>query len=131
MDKTKYYFAMFGNPTPPLKDTVESGIYHPDPKFAPFEPATGDILLLYCTGSYLKHPMRCPGIGVVLSKTNEYISYRYLPIKEPIYKDVFENSLNQEEQKRFQQKKFPVNWLFELSHDSFVKALSETQIDWP
>ncbi len=47
MRNLKYFFAMFGDPTPPLKDTVESGVYHPDSKYAPFPPNVGDVLLLY------------------------------------------------------------------------------------
>jgi hypothetical protein len=122
---------MFGDPTPPLKDAVESGVYHPDPKLAPFAPEVGDVLLAYCTGSYEKYPMRCPGIGIVLGKTDDHITYRYLPLKQPVYKDDFERSLNQDEQRKFQQKRFPVNWLFEISKSSFAKALADATIDWP
>jgi len=30
MDSPRYFFAMFGEPNPLDKDTVESGLYHPD-----------------------------------------------------------------------------------------------------
>ena len=31
MSPLRYHFTMFGEPDPPLRDTVESGIYHPFP----------------------------------------------------------------------------------------------------
>jgi len=131
MDDTKYFFAMFGDPTPPLKDAVESGVYHPNPKFAPFAPEVGDILLAYCTESYVGYPMKCPGIGVVLGKTDERIIYRYLPLDHPVYKDDFVKSLTQDEQRKFKLRRFSTHWLFEISKSSFTKALAGVTIDWP
>lgn len=46
LDLPKYFISVLGDPKPPHKDTVESGVYHPDPKYAPFLPEPGDILLL-------------------------------------------------------------------------------------
>lgn len=97
MANPRYFFAMFDDPTPPLKDTVESGVYHPDSRFAPFQLEVGDVLLAYCARSYRLYPMRCPGIGIVLGKTSDHISYRYLPLRHPIYVDDLEKSLTQEE----------------------------------
>lgn len=34
MTSPKYFFAMFGDPRPPEKDSIESGIYHPDPSIS-------------------------------------------------------------------------------------------------
>jgi hypothetical protein len=82
MNTPKYHIAVFGDPKPPDKDAIESGIYHPDMKFAPFRTDPGDFLLLYCTGSYADHAMSVPGIGVVLKTVGTEIWYRYLPLRE-------------------------------------------------
>lgn len=65
MNRPKYHIAVFGNPVPPEKDLVESGFYHPDVKYTPCNTQPGDILLLYCTGSYSEHAMTVPGVGIV------------------------------------------------------------------
>ncbi len=50
MNAPKHHIAAFGDPKPPEKDAIESGIYHPDMRFAPFRTEPGDLLLLYCIG---------------------------------------------------------------------------------
>ena len=81
-----YFFALFGDPNPPEKDTIESGLYHPHPDTAPFPTKPGDVLLLYCAASYQKYPLQIPGIGVILKLDEKVINYRYLPFAEPIPK---------------------------------------------
>lgn len=76
MSSPHYFFAMFGEPISPDKDIVESGVYHPDLKSAPFPTQPGDILLLYCIENYTAHPMQVPGLGIVLHTDNTIICYR-------------------------------------------------------
>ncbi len=76
--KAKYFLSVLGDPKPPDKDNAESGVYHPDPKYSPFPTHPGDILLLYCTSSYVEHAMRVPGIGIVLETRNTEIHYRFV-----------------------------------------------------
>jgi len=131
MRSTKYFFAMFGDPRPPEKDTVESGVYHPDASRAPFPPEPGDIMLLYCTGSYTAHPMLAPGVGVVLGKDDETVRYRYLPLSSPISKDDIEGGFQTNDVKKFRNRRFSAFWLFEISRESFVNAIDQRRVNWP
>jgi hypothetical protein len=131
MRKPQYFFAMFGDLKPPAKDKVESGVYHPDSKYAPFAPEIGDILLIYCTSNYREHSTTSPGIGIVLDKDATSIAYRYLPFRRPVTKDDFEKSLMQEDRKKFGDRRFSARWLFEISRDSFLGVTANTAIEWP
>ncbi len=132
MPSPRYFFAMFGDPKPPKKDRVESGIYHPNRKTAPFPTQPGDLLLLYCTENYAEHPMQVPGLGVVLHKTDEIVSYRYLPLSKPIPKAKIEASfLSKEDSTKFRNRRFNIFWLFEISRASFVATVGIPDIAWP
>jgi len=131
MSSPKYFFTMFGDPTPPEKDTIESGIYHPDPKHAPFPTKPGDILLLYCTGSYSKYPMQVPGLGIVLHTNDEIVQYRYLPLSQPISKDRIEREFQRSDADKFRNRRFSGFWLFEIWRESFVRALGDRALVWP
>ena len=127
----KYYLSVLGDPKPPGKDTVESGIYHPDPKYAPFPTKPGDILLLYCTSSYIEHAMRVPGIGVVLETKSTEIHYRYLQLSRPISKYDLDNNFDLEDKNKFSNIRFSSHWLFEISRQSFGGALGDRAVVWP
>lgn len=131
MSSPKYFFAVFGDPNPPHKDTIESGIYHPDPKYAPFPTEQGDVLLLYCTGSYDEHSMQTPGIGIVLFTEDYAIRYRYLPFSQSISKTTVENELQPADAQKFANRRFSSHWLFEISRDSFVRVVADRTIMWP
>jgi hypothetical protein len=72
MNRPKCFVAVFGDPQPG-KNRVDSGEYHPDSRYAPFQTEPGHLMLLYCTGSYPRQPMKIPGIGVVLSTDRESV----------------------------------------------------------
>ena len=127
----KYFFAVLGNPEPPGKDTVESGIYHPDRRYAPFPTRPGDVLLLYCTARYSEHPMQAPGLGIVLKTDNESVEYRYLPLSQPLSKERIEHGFQPSENKKFESIRFASHWLFEISRESFAKAVGDQAIRWP
>src|ERR1035438_8327465 len=86
MNTPKCFVAVFGDPQQPNKSLVESGEYDPDPRYAPFPSGPGDLMLLYCTGSYPGRPMQIAGIGVVLSADSNWVRYRWLPFKDAIPK---------------------------------------------
>lgn len=131
MNAAKYYLCVFGDPKPPDKDTIESGIYHPNLKFAPFSTEPGDLLLLYCTAGYSGHPMEVPGIGVVLETSNAEIHYRYLPLAETISKDELDRKLDPLDKKKLSNIRFSSHWLFEISRQSFLKAVGDRGVLWP
>jgi len=131
MTPPNYFFALFGDPRPPEKDTVESGIYHPDPKFAPFPTKPGDILLLYCAKSYLDHPMEVPGLGIVFHTDDQTVNYRYLPFVEAIPKSKIDQAFEPDDIDKFRKIWLPAFWLFEISKESFVRTVGEQRILWP
>lgn len=131
-NRPRYFFAMFGEPQPPFKDAVESGVYHPDPNTAPFPVTPGDVLLLYCTGSYPRHEMEVPGVGMVIGVDDEAIEYRYLPFVMPIPKHMIDSHFMPDDLQKFGNRRFSTFWLFELSKESFTGTVgSSMTIDWP
>jgi len=131
MNDPKYHIAIFGDPKPPEKDAIESGVYHPDMKFAPFRIDPGDFLLLYCTGSYTEHAMRVPGIGVVLEIVGSKIRYRYLPLREAASKYELDDKLEPMDKERFSNIRFSSHWLFQISRQSFLNIVAERGVLWP
>jgi hypothetical protein len=131
MNAPKYYLAVFGDPKPPDKDTIESGVYHPDPKFAPFPTEPGDFLLTYCTAGYAEHAMSIPGIGVVLETANSEVRYRYLPLTRMISRCELENKLDSTDKEKFSNRRFSSYWLFEISRQSFLNAVADRGVLWP
>lgn len=131
MNTPKYHISVFGDPKPPDKDTVESGIYHPDMRFAPFRTEPGDFLLLYCTGSYANYAMSVPGIGVVLETVGSIIRYRFLPLKEPASKYELDDKMEPADKEKFSNIRFSSHWLFEISRESFLNIVAGRSVLWP
>lgn len=125
----KYFVAVFGEPEPG-KDTVESGVYTPDPKYAPFPVNPGDLMLLYCTASYSAYSLQVPGVGVVLSADREHVKYRWLPFAQPIQKADLDRNLEADDAANMRNIRFASKWLFEISQQSFAKTLGTRAITW-
>jgi len=130
MEEPTYYVAIFGNPDLE-KDTVESGKYHLGIRGGDLPGKRGDILLLYCTGSYAEHFMSVPGIGILLTKDKKSIYYRYLPLSTPIPKDHIDKSFTDEDKKSFSNIRFDNFWMFKISKESFFNATMNVSINWP
>jgi len=75
--------------------------------------------------------MVIPGIGAVTQITELTIEYRYLPLIESVPKDRLASSLTPIEKHKFDLRRFPAYWQFELSKESFVKTVGESLIAWP
>ncbi len=131
MKAPKYFLSVFGDPKPPYKDTIESGIYHPNSKFAPFPTDPGDFLLIYCTAGYIEHSMCVPGIGVVLHTNETEVHYRYLPLTKAISKNELDINLDPLDKKNFSNIRFSTFWLFEISKDSFSRSIGDRSVLWP
>jgi hypothetical protein len=130
MDAPRYFVAIFGDPQPPHKDVVESGVYHPQAKYAPFPSAPGDVMLLYCTGTYAQHDMHAPGIGIVLDRDNQCVKYRYLQLSEPISKETIERYFEPTDATKFKNRRFDQFWLFQISPRSFAQTVGARNIVW-
>lgn len=130
MSKPRYFISVFGKPDPPDKDLIESGIYHPEPKYAPFSPDPGDILLVYCTAGYISHSMVSPGIGIVLGKDSRKIHYRWVPFADAVPRSVIDQRFDPDDLKKLGNIRFSSQWLFEISRDSFSKTVRDRAIQW-
>jgi hypothetical protein len=132
MNSPKFFVAVFGDPQPPGKNTVESGEYHPIAKYRLSGIQAGDLILLYCTSSYWQFSMKIPAIGVVLGSDSESVKYRYLPFKEPIDGSRMSEAFTPVDREKFSPKvrRFPPHQLFEISAASFVDTVADQQIDW-
>ena len=131
--EASYYVAVFGDPDGlPRKDRVEEGRYIPDSNHWPSGIMEGDILLLYCTGSYVIHSMETPGIGIVL-RIDEHanaIFYRYLQLGNPISMEYIQNHFEAADREKFDLRRFSTFWIFEVTKNSFKSAMSKTTIVW-
>ena len=119
MNSPRCFVCVFGDPQPPGKDLVESGVHHPKLGYA-VHTSPGDILLLYCTGSYPRHPWSVPGIGVVLGIDQESISYRWIPTRQPIPKSQIDAAFEPNDRNKFKNIRFDTHWLFEISLKSRI-----------
>jgi hypothetical protein len=129
MDRPRYFVAVFGDPRPD-KDAVDSGVYTPDSKYAPFPTRPGDVMLLYCTTGYAAYSMQVPGIGVVLRVDRNNIGYRWLPFTQPIPKATIDVSFDPDDLVNMGNIRFSAKWLFEVSQKSFLKTISDRAIAW-
>jgi len=130
MNSPMYFVAVFGDPQQPNKSLVESGEYNPDPQYAPFPTKPGDVMLLYCTGSYPQRFMQIPGIGIVLSTDRQWIKYRWLPFKEAIPKSRIDKAFEPTDLVKFDNIRFSSHWLFEISRLSFSGTIANQEVDW-
>lgn len=128
---TNYFIAIFGDPAPPYKDTIESGVYHLDPKYPPTAVRPGDVLLLYCTRTYAQHPMEAPGIGFVLRVGQACVDYKYFPFAEPATKSDIDQNLRSVEADDFKNIRFSSKWLFQIAKESFAGAVASKSLKWP
>ncbi len=130
MNGPKYFVAVFGDPQQPNKSLVDSGTYDPDPRYAPFPTNPGDVMLLYCTGSYPNRSMQIPGVGIVLSTDREWIRYRWLPLKGAIPKSQMDGAFEPADLEKLSNIRFSSHWLFEISQRSFSSTISSQNVDW-
>ena len=130
MPHPRYFVAVFGDPKPPHKDVVESGVYHPNSEDAPFPVEPGDVMVLYCTGSYAQHSMKVPGLGIALHVDSQCIKYRWLPFEKPIPKAAIDKEFESEDAKTFGLIRFDHFWLFKISQRSFSQAVAAGTINW-
>jgi hypothetical protein len=124
MNRPRYLVAVFGDPQPD-KDAVDSGVYAPDPKYAPFSASPGDLVLLYCTAGYAAYPLQAPGLGVVLHADHQHIEYRWVPFAKPIPKADIDRGFDPDDAAKLRNIRFSSHWLFEVSR----RVVSERCVD--
>jgi hypothetical protein len=88
-------------------------------------------MLLYCIATDEEYFISAPGIGIILTKTKEFIFYRYLPFSLPIIKGHIEKTFTDEDANKLKNLRSNTYWLFDISSESFRKATSGVLINWP
>jgi hypothetical protein len=131
MKNPSYYVAVFGKPEPPDKDTADSGRFFLGKRGADTPGERGDMLLLYSAPGPAENVVDSPGMGVVLTKTKEFIYYRYLPFHYPLSKDRIDKAFTDEDRKKLDGIGLNAFWLLDISRESFANATRGVLIDWP
>lgn len=131
MKEPRHFLAVFGKPEQPDKDTVDSGRFYLGQRGADTPGDRGDLMLLYCSATDEEYSMSAPGIGIILTKTKEFIFYRYLPFSLQITKDHIEKTFTGDDSSKLKSVKSNTYWLFDISDESFRKATSGVSIIWP
>lgn len=131
-----YFLVAFGGPHA-TAHPVDGGSY-PLPKsyISNSGISPGDVLLLYCTGTYPGHYMDVPGIGVVTrvetGGVQENIYYQYFPLCHPIFwGDVSNMIATIPELKDNTNFGLTGNQLRAIGNQSFRAAIAGRQVDWP
>lgn len=118
------YFAVFGNPNLPGHVTVEEGRFGVNAGW-PDGIAPGDLVLLYCTGSYERYPKSAPGIGVVTAVDHARQSFRYdyEPLSRAVALQDLRFLFEPRDAARLANIRFNNHWLFEIAPESFGRAV--------
>ena len=129
--KPKYFFTVFGDAHVSTYP-VEGGVYGHDPNYINSSGIKeGDILLLYCCGTYPGHYQEVPGIGVVIGFETNGIKYQYFPICHPLSWDILQATIPDFQEMGKINWSLKGNWLREISSSSFRAIIAGRQIDWP
>jgi hypothetical protein len=129
--RPRYFSVVFGREHCEAHP-VEGGIYGHDPNFVSSSGiGAGDVLLLYCCGTYPRHAQQVPGFGVVTGIESDGIHYQYFPICHPVSWSIVQASIPA------YQKAGNINWtlkgnfLREIGSSSFRAVIAGRQVDWP
>lgn len=130
-----YFIAVFGD-THRATYPVEGGVYGHDANYVTSSRITpGDVILLYCCGTYTGHDNEIPGFGILTSIRNngDGFNYQYLPFCQPINVDWNTMKLNMPELAPPGNRiwHYKGNFLRQISSSSFRATVAGRQVDWP
>ncbi|HTV15541.1 MAG TPA: hypothetical protein VME68_12550 [Acidobacteriaceae bacterium] len=130
MSATKCFVLVFGDPAQ-NGDTLESETYEAGDAYPKFEVRPGDFLLLYCTDGYPNRPRQIAGLGVAVTAEPRRITYRRIPLKDPILREQINGIFDPEDWKKMTQLGLTSRRAFEIKRESFERATSGQSITWP
>jgi hypothetical protein len=128
-----YFFVVFGR-AHCATHPVEGGVYGHDANFISGSGiVAGDVMLLYCCGTYPGHNDEVPGLGIVTSIITEGIQYQYFPLCHPIPVDWDTMKVTIPELSPLGNRNWTLkgNFLRKISSSSFRAAIVGRQVDWP
>lgn len=122
--RSRFYLAVFGNPTTPGHVTVEEGRFGVLSGW-PIDLAEGDRVLLYCTGGYALYPKSVPGVGVVeeVDHDNRRFFYDYRRLERPVPLDELRLAFQPDDRAKLANIRFDSFWLFEIARKSYRNAV--------
>ncbi len=126
-----HYVAVFGDPYAPGHVHVEDGAY--GHRNLPTGLSAGDMLLLYCTGTYKRYPRSVPGIGIVSSvehATRDFW-YDYLPLRQALPLELLRFRLSGPDQDKLANIRFDTYWFFRVSAESFRAVMQGALLGRP
>ena len=124
MNECRYYLAVFGNPMLPGHVTVEEGHFGVHAGW-PESIATGDLVLLYCTGGYARYPKSVPGVGVVeeVDHGSRSFTFDYEALSQPVPLEGLRFVFEPVDAAKLRNIRFNNHWLFEIDAESFGRAV--------
>jgi len=132
--KPNYYFTVFGG-AHEKTHPVDGGVYgHSLSYISGSGISIGDIMLLYCCGTYSKYSDEIPGIGIITKVGKEdFIYYQYLPLCHPINVDwdIMSKHITELADSGKRIWHYQGNFLRQISSSSFRAAIAGRPIDWP
>ena len=123
-----HYLAVYGDPDAPGHVAVEDGRY--GHRSQPRELAAGDMVLLYCTGTYRRCPQSAPGVGIVTETDwpDRSFRYDYLPFREPVPLEALRFGFEPEDAWKLANIRFDTYWFFRISAQSFRTVLQGARL---
>jgi len=126
-----YFFAVFGE-AHQATSPVDGGVYCHDANFVRgVGIAKGDVMVLYCCGTYVGYDQEVPGIGVVTDIETDGIHYQYFPLSNPVRWRIVQAAVPDFQEPAKINWSLKGNWLRKISSSSFRVATVGGQIDWP
>ena len=116
-ESPRCYFAVYADPDVPGHVKVESGRFG-NPRM-PTNMRPGDMVLLYCTTTYLSHAKSVPGIGIVTEVDHALHDFRYdyLRFAQPVPLEFLRFAMTDQDRERIANIRH--DWLFQISRESF------------
>ncbi|MDA1036203.1 MAG: hypothetical protein O3B65_04905 [Chloroflexi bacterium] len=116
-DSPRCYFAVYADPSLPGHVTIEGGRF--GNRAMPKNMDVGDMVLLYCTGSYTGHPKSVPGIGLVTAVDHgmKDFWYDYVAFEQAVPLEFIRFAMTEDDQERLANMRR--DFLFQISRESF------------
>ncbi|MEX2430982.1 MAG: hypothetical protein WD645_03580 [Dehalococcoidia bacterium] len=124
--RPRCYVAVYADPDLPGHVTVEGGTF--GNRNMPPVMEAGDMVLVYCTGSYQRYAKASPGIAMVTGVDHEQKRYWYefLPFAEPVPLDFIRLCMQGQDAWRFANIRY--DWLFQVSRESFSAVMQGARL---
>ena len=116
------YFAVYADPALPGHVSVEGGRF--GNRGMPANMRPGDMVLLYCTGTYPQRERTVAGIGFVTQVDHEIrdFGYDFMPFKQAVPLEFLRFAVTDDDKAKLANIRF--DWLFQISRESF-RAVAE------